>query len=755
DDNRVLVTQALATGGAEVKAAAQAVLSGPADRLVPFLQTGLPKAQQRDAVTAAHVATIASYLATIDGSVAQAKQYAAQAAQSYQTALGAATEAAKYAGQAAQSAQDAQGFAAQAAQSAQQAQASAAQAAKSAQQAQASAASADAAARSASYSAIAATSYANQAQQFASAAKTASDQAQASAAAANKSKDEAQKAADEAKAAVFTKQQADSVDGKLQDQTVQVDSSGRVSYIEAVPQGDMKTEQGKDNLGRCTAGDFVMGHGDIMIKNVDPKVWHDNGKGTDVCDVTVHVKVTGTVDYVMKTCPEPGLSIAACAGKYTVWNTVLVSSTQVNDQRDETFQLSYFDYRLHYSPEAVRGQILWHALTDDFVKCYHDPGLNSSCAWAAATFIPYEKLAAGAKSVVAFRFALVSGVGIDEAKLAVQAALDGYSQAAISKLTATADAVGKFRQLLKDGGAGADAALEALKQDQNIDRGLFQQLQNEEKAANDLRKACPTKPNSFPAGTPVLMGDGTRRPIEQVRVGDTVLATDPATGATTAQRVETTIYTPDDDEFTELTIAAPDGSTGALTSTSHHRFWVESTHVWREAGDLVAGDSVRTSDGQTARITGTRHWTGVQPTYNLSVTLVHTYYVLAGNTPVLVHNGGEAGPGEIYLWRAVTAPELADISANRTWNSPQGVKYFSFTEAGAAEYARRAYAAYPAEGPYTMIRTKVTFADLPEGTRMTYTADVVDGGVALNNDELKLLGRPSIMTGMSTGIGCP
>ncbi|WP_203794883.1 hypothetical protein, partial [Actinoplanes derwentensis] len=73
---------------------------------------------------------------------------------------------------------------------------------------------------------------------------------------------------------------------------------------------------------------------------------------------------------------------------------------------------------------------------------------------------------------------------------------------------------------------------------------------------------------------------------------------------------------------------------------------------------------------------------------------------------------------------------------------------------GAAEYARRAYAAYPEEGAYTMIRTSVKVADLPEAARMTYTADVIDGGVALNNDELKILGRPSIMTSMSTGLGC-
>ena len=43
--------------------------------------------------------------------------------------------------------------------------------------------------------------------------------------------------------------------------------------------------------------------------------------------------------------------------------------------------------------------------------------------------------------------------------------------------------------------------------------------------------------NSFVAGTPILMADGTLRPIERVFKGDLVLATDPETGATVARRV--------------------------------------------------------------------------------------------------------------------------------------------------------------------------------------------------------------------------
>ncbi|MCK1823696.1 hypothetical protein MTQ10_29980 [Streptomyces sp. XM83C] len=38
--------------------------------------------------------------------------------------------------------------------------------------------------------------------------------------------------------------------------------------------------------------------------------------------------------------------------------------------------------------------------------------------------------------------------------------------------------------------------------------------------------------HSFPAGTKVLMADGTSRSIEQIRTGDLVTATDPVTGET-------------------------------------------------------------------------------------------------------------------------------------------------------------------------------------------------------------------------------
>ena len=47
-------------------------------------------------------------------------------------------------------------------------------------------------------------------------------------------------------------------------------------------------------------------------------------------------------------------------------------------------------------------------------------------------------------------------------------------------------------------------------------------------------------PGCFIAGTPVVLGDGRRKPIETVEVGDYVVSRDEATGKTSSQRVSRT-----------------------------------------------------------------------------------------------------------------------------------------------------------------------------------------------------------------------
>ncbi len=57
-----------------------------------------------------------------------------------------------------------------------------------------------------------------------------------------------------------------------------------------------------------------------------------------------------------------------------------------------------------------------------------------------------------------------------------------------------------------------------------------------------------------------------------------------------------------------------------------------------DAGDLRPGMTLRTNDGRQVKVAAVRHFTKQQITHDLTVSDVHTYYVLAGTVPILVHN---------------------------------------------------------------------------------------------------------------------
>ncbi|MGW7361968.1 polymorphic toxin-type HINT domain-containing protein [Streptomyces sp. NPDC054841] len=177
-------------------------------------------------------------------------------------------------------------------------------------------------------------------------------------------------------------------------------------------------------------------------------------------------------------------------------------------------------------------------------------------------------------------------------------------------------------------------------------------------SAGNRRASGGCGPNSFVAGTEVLLADGSSKPIEDVETGDKVLATDPETGRTEAETVAATILTKDDKNYVALTIATENGA-ATITATEHHPFWSESEGAWLDAGDLRPGMTLRTDDGATVSLSATRTYSADQNTYNLTVSDVHTYYVLAGNTPVLVHNacGDPAHADDCYCnWGEPVVP---------------------------------------------------------------------------------------------------
>ncbi|MFF3403786.1 polymorphic toxin-type HINT domain-containing protein [Streptomyces sp. NPDC002659] len=147
--------------------------------------------------------------------------------------------------------------------------------------------------------------------------------------------------------------------------------------------------------------------------------------------------------------------------------------------------------------------------------------------------------------------------------------------------------------------------------------------------------------NSFTAGTEVLMADGSRKPIEKVEAGEEVVATDPTTGKTSKQEVTQTIVGKGEKHLVELTVDT-DGDKGdatdKITATEGHPFWVPSLKRWQNAGELKPGQWLQTGSGTWVQVDAVRSWTQQAAVYNLTVDTAHTYYVVAGNASVLVHN---------------------------------------------------------------------------------------------------------------------
>ncbi|WP_254389021.1 polymorphic toxin-type HINT domain-containing protein [Streptomyces sp. AC550_RSS872] len=154
--------------------------------------------------------------------------------------------------------------------------------------------------------------------------------------------------------------------------------------------------------------------------------------------------------------------------------------------------------------------------------------------------------------------------------------------------------------------------------------------------------SCPIEgPHSFLPGTKVLLVGGKTKKIEHVKLGDKLVVTDPETGETKIREVVGTIVTEDDKHFVDLTIKTKSGKAESLVSTTTHPFWADSENAWIEAGFLRPGMRLHTADGDSVEITAVRAFDQRQRTHDLTVEDVHTYYVHAGATSLLVHNCGE------------------------------------------------------------------------------------------------------------------
>jgi hypothetical protein len=156
--------------------------------------------------------------------------------------------------------------------------------------------------------------------------------------------------------------------------------------------------------------------------------------------------------------------------------------------------------------------------------------------------------------------------------------------------------------------------------------------------------------NSFQGTTKVVMADGSTKPISQIKVGDKVSNNAPGADPGTGNQIHvvTAVHvTYTDTDFTDVTVNTPRGS-ATITGTAHHPYWDETTGVWTDADQLRPGDDVETSNAELALVLALHGFTShTIVIYNLTVDGLHTYYVVAGDTPILVHNNAPCTPPEV------------------------------------------------------------------------------------------------------------
>lgn len=159
-------------------------------------------------------------------------------------------------------------------------------------------------------------------------------------------------------------------------------------------------------------------------------------------------------------------------------------------------------------------------------------------------------------------------------------------------------------------------------------------------------KPCNTPGNCFIAGTLVLTEDGYK-PIEEIQIGDKVLAYNDETGE---QEYKTVVhlFRGESKKWIGVTVNGKE-----IVSTPGHKYFLPKTKEWVSAQDLKPSTKVLLSDGKIVAVEAVRFICYEQAlvTYNFEVEDFHTYYVSNG---VLVHNKNcELTPGTKEWKKAV------------------------------------------------------------------------------------------------------
>ncbi|MFF8315562.1 polymorphic toxin-type HINT domain-containing protein [Streptomyces bobili] len=172
------------------------------------------------------------------------------------------------------------------------------------------------------------------------------------------------------------------------------------------------------------------------------------------------------------------------------------------------------------------------------------------------------------------------------------------------------------------------------------------------------------------------MADGTTKLIEDVRIGDEVLATDPETGRTVVRTVTAEITGECPKDLVTVTITVDDEKV-RITAIDGHPFWVPALGRWVEAGELTAGQELHPQAGERVRITAADHTRQSATVHNLTIAALHTYYVRAGRYRSWCTIAAATSPGTPTRARArasATSPPRGSTRPRTLWAAPSAAR---------------------------------------------------------------------------------
>lgn len=296
------------------------------------------------------------------------------------------------------------------------------------------------------------------------------------------------------------------------------------------------------------------------------------------------------------------------------------------------------------------GQILMEVLgVNDVLNCLK--GDLGACVMAVVGALPWGKIFKAPKIVEAIWNAGKAVIRFFEELKWAKQILAGAKKAADAAAAAKAAAAKAAREAAAKAAKAKEAAKAKAKQLAEAAKRQAREDAAKKKAqTTGNSKDAPSCPvgNSFVAGTLVRMADGSTRRIEDVEAGDRVLAMDEDSGRLLPRPVTATVT--GSGEKVLVTITLDDSGSGAkdrgdgatITATDGHPFWVADTGEWVSAGDLRAGDWLRTSAGTWTRVGAIDSERSESTVHNLVVAGSHTYFVVVGDDSALVHNCGKS-----------------------------------------------------------------------------------------------------------------